>query len=163
MKLTNLKQSGFTLLEIMIAMSVLMVGLLGLWRITAQNFNSSHWIFQRYIALRQADITKPLVEKDFSTSGYSCYGCEVTGLCKPLNCNDANVSDWWMPLRVEWTTENKIFDITQSATQVGGTNSTVNYTLVTITAGWGSSNATGCLHNIDACSNNVTIQKARFN
>ena len=163
MKVTNLRQKGFTLLEIMIAMTVLMVGLLGLWRITAQNFNSSHWIFQRYLALRQVDITKPLVDKNFSTPGFICYGCDITGLCQSLNCNDVNASSWWMPLRVEWQTENRVFNLMRSVTQLGGANSTIDYTIVTVTAGWGGSNATGCIQDIDACTNNVTIKKAKFN
>jgi len=165
-KLMKKNQKGFTLIELMIALSILAIGILGLGKLIISSTHLSTTSFKRYLAIRQANLTKAPIENllTFSSTGSVCYACDNTGICNKINCkNGAAATSSWLALNVKWKTPKNIRKIRLpiSSRLLGDANSTVQYILLTIKAGWDDSNPKKCLKHINKCSNIVTIKKIK--
>jgi len=159
MKKTNGSGDGFTIIEVMIALSILMIGILGLWKLIAQNYQIADFATKRNLATREAFMLINDLRPGFY-QGSVCLDCDNSGLCETIECN-GNPDNF--PLRIEWTSQSGNFNFIKSVGQIknstSSTNSTVPYVLVTATAGWGGAN---CMNNVSACTNNVTIRTVRL-
>ncbi len=152
--------SAFTLIEVMVALSILMVGILGLWKLTTYSFNISRFSNQQNIAFRQAFQVKRVIDKDTQPVD-KCFSCSVDGYCEEISCSQA--SSTFLNLKIVSSTLQRTFQFRHDVGQTSN-NSTPSisfpYQLITVKAGWGE-DTTACFNNIDGCSNNVTLQKVK--
>ncbi len=152
---SNIK--GFTLIEVMIALIVLMIGILGLMRLTTYNFQRVTSANERNIGFR---IAKMALEPDNIQPGTKCFDCTTNGLCKDVACS-ANATTGFMRMRVERTTQNRTLPVARSVGQLSENNAAVAYVGVTVRAGWGG-NFTSCSQNVNGCSYNATLHTERL-
>ena len=144
----------------MVALSILMIGILGLWKLTTYSFNISRFSNQRNIAFRQAFQIKRVIDKDTQPVN-KCFACSVDGYCEEISCDQTPST--FLNLKIVSSYSQRTFQFRHDVGQTSD-NSTPSvsfpYQLISVKAGWGE-DTSACFNNISGCSNNVTLQKVK--
>lgn len=147
----DLDHKGFTLIEIMIALSVLMLGILGFLKLLIQNHNLTSFATRRNLAIR---IAHNQIDPESISSGSFCKQCDINGLCKNTDCNGTTTG---LLFKVNKTIQTQSFQLPVNVGQLSENNSTISINIADIEVGWGG-NSTRCVSDINSCSNNVTVK-----
>ncbi len=129
---TKRKSKGFTLIEVLIAMTIMVIGLLALWNMHISSVRSDAFSnnLSKAILCAEQKIEEMKAE-DFSTLSS---GSDNTD----KNCNQASSNSFY---RREWTVSDYAISLT-------------NTKEVNVTVGWSGS---GCLSDINNCSHKIQI------
>ena len=147
----DLGHKGFTLIEIMIALSVLMLGILGFLKLLYQSHNLSSFATRRNLAVR---IAHNQIDPESIPSESFCELCDINGFCKDIGCNSTTTG---LLFKVNKTIQTRSFQLPVNVGQLSENNSTISIYIADIKVGWGG-NSTRCINDINSCSNNVTIK-----